>query len=235
MKSNGLVLGVLGGMGPAASADFMRLLAEKAPADKDQEHPRVILYSDSLIPNRTAFLEGKGEDPSPYLMQGFRSLIDWGADLLCATCNTAHVFIDSFPSDITGRLVHIVEETLYQCRLASPEGAWLTATLGTINSGLYQVHASRSGYSFRVPEGKMLREIHDVTDMVKAGKTKEASRRYRDIIERLWEIERLPIVAACTELPIAYDGTGLPARMCISSLDALAEGCLRELYRTVKK
>ena len=64
MKSNGLVLGVLGGMGPAASAEFMRLLAEKAPAERDQEHPRVILYSDSMIPNRTAFLEGKGEDPS---------------------------------------------------------------------------------------------------------------------------------------------------------------------------
>ncbi|MBR5055570.1 MAG: aspartate/glutamate racemase family protein [Bacteroidales bacterium] len=235
MKSNGLVLGVLGGMGPAASADFMRLLAEKAPADRDQEHPRVILYSDSLIPNRTAFLEGKGENPAPYLMEGFKSLISWGADILCATCNTAHVFIDRFPAEITGRLVHIVDETIRQCRLVSPEGAWLTATLGTVNSGLYQAHAEKSGYTFRVPEGAMLQEIHDVTDIVKAGRTEEAGKLYRGIIERLWKTERLPIVAACTELPIAYAAAGLPAEMCISSLDALAEGCIRELYKTETK
>ena len=235
MKSNGLVLGVLGGMGPAASAEFMRLLAEKAPADKDQEHPRVILYSDSLITNRTAFLEGKGEDPSPYLLKGLRSLLDWGADLLCVTCNTAHIFIDSFPLELNAHLIHIVEETIYQCRQRSPKGAWLTATVGTVNSGLYQVHASRSGYDFRVPSPEMCREIHEVTEIVKAGKTAEAARMYRDIIERLWEIEKLPVVAACTELPIAYDATGLPAEMCVSSLDALAEGCLRELYKPVIK
>ncbi|MBQ7575172.1 MAG: aspartate/glutamate racemase family protein [Bacteroidales bacterium] len=235
MKSNGLVLGVLGGMGPAASAEFMRLLAEKAPAERDQEHPRVILYSDSMIPNRTAFLEGKGEDPSPYLLDGIQSLLSWGADLVCVTCNTAHVFIDSFPAELLARLVHIVEETIYQCRIRSPKGAWLTATLGTMNSGLYQVHASRSGYDFRIPDAGTQREIHDVTDMVKEGKVEEAALKYKEIIERLWAIDRLPVVGACTELPIAYDATGLPPEMGISSLDALAEGCIRELYKPVIK
>ena len=57
----------------------------------------------------------------------------------------------------------------------------------------------------------------------------------REIIEKLWQIERLPVVGACTELPIAYDATGLPPEMGISSLDALAEGCIRELYKPVIK
>ena len=233
MKSNGLILGVLGGMGPAASDEFMRLLDEKAPAEMDQEHPRVILYSDSLIPNRTAFLEGKGEDPSPYLLKDIHSLLEWGADLVCVTCNTAHVFIDSFPSDILSKLVHIVDETIRQCRLRSPQGAWLTATMGTMNSGLYQAHAASTGYDFRIPDGQTQKDIHEVTEKIKAGKVDEAAVMYRDIIEKLWRIERLPVVGACTELPIAYDATGLPREMGISSLDALAEGCIRELYKPV--
>lgn len=234
MNNNGLTLGVLGGMGPAASAEFMRLLAEKAPAEKDQEHPRVILYSNSITPNRTAFLEGRGEDPAPYLLDGLKSLLGWGADLVCVTCNTAHIFVDKFPQEIRDHLVHIVDETIRQCRERSPKGAWITATLGTMNSGLYQQHAQSSGYVFRVPSPELQREIHDITDIIKAGKAEEGGRIYRAVIDRLWAIEKLPVVGACTELPIAYENTGLPAEWGISSLDALADGCIRELYKPLK-
>ena len=99
MNNNGLTLGVLGGMGPAA------------PAQKDQEHP------------------------APYLPDGLNFLLDWGADLLCVICNTAHVFVDKLPQEVLSHLVHIVDETIRQCRERSPKGAWLTATLGTMNSG----------------------------------------------------------------------------------------------------
>ena len=56
-------LGVLGGMGPAATADFLRVLAERTPAGTDQEHPRMIVYSHTITPDRTTFLLGKGPDP----------------------------------------------------------------------------------------------------------------------------------------------------------------------------
>ncbi|MBR5183828.1 MAG: aspartate/glutamate racemase family protein, partial [Bacteroidales bacterium] len=79
-------LGVLGGMGPAAAADFMRVLAERTPATKDQEHPRTILYSHTAIPDRTSFLLGKGPDPTEYIKDGLNTLIGWGADYLCVTC-----------------------------------------------------------------------------------------------------------------------------------------------------
>jgi putative aldouronate transport system substrate-binding protein len=72
---------------------------------------------------------------------------------------------------------------------------------------------------------------YDITDLVKAGKQQEAGVRYRAAIEKLWEIERLPVVGACTELPVAYQQTGFPPEMGISSLEALADGCIRELYK----
>lgn len=233
MKHNGLTLGVLGGMGPAATAEFQRLLAVKAPATCDQEHPRMIVYSHTVTPDRTTYLLGKGPDPEPYLLDGLRTLIGWGADRLAVTCNTAHFFIDKFVAQglIDVPVIHIVEETIRTCRERSPEGAWLTATLGTMNTGIYQRHAEATGYRFRIPDEAMRVEIHAVTDMVKGGQLQEAGIRYRDIVDRLWKIERIPVVQACTELPVAWQQAGLPQDMGISSLEALADGCLRELYK----
>ena len=235
MKHNGLTLGVLGGMGPAATAEFQRLLAVKAPATCDQEHPRMIVYSHTVTPDRTTYLLGKGPDPEPYLLDGLQTLIGWGADRLAVTCNTAHHFIDKFLAEglISVPVIHIVEETIRTCRERSPEGAWLTATLGTMNTGIYQEHAAASGYRFLIPDEATRVEIHAVTDMVKAGQQAEAGVRYRAIVERLWQIERIPVVQACTELPVAWQRAGLPEEMGISSLEALADGCIRELYKSL--
>ena len=128
-------------------------------------------------------------------------------------------------------VIHIIDETVRACRECSPEGAWLTATLGTMRTGLYQDHAAASGYRFRIPDEDVRERIHEVTDLVKAGKQQDAGRRYREIVEGLWQIERLPVVCACTELPVAWRQSGLPAEMGISSLEALADGCIRELYK----
>ena len=223
-------LGVLGGMGPAATADFLRVLAEVTPAETDQEHPRMIVYSHTVTPDRTTFILGKGPDPTEYIKDGLKTLIGWGADLLCVTCNTAHYFIDQFRDEISKPIVHIIDETIGEAASRSPQGAWLTATLGTMRTGLYQRHAQNSGYAFRIPSEPMQVEIHDVTDMVKAGKHQEAGEKFKKIVEQLWEIERLPIVGACTEIPIAYANTGLDPKMGISCLEALAKGCVRELY-----
>lgn len=231
MRSNGLTLGVLGGMGPAATAEFQRLLAELAPAQRDQEHPKMIVLSQTATPDRTSYIIGKGENPTPYIREGLENLISWGADLLATTCNTAHFFIDQFREELSRPVVHIIEETIKESNQRSAKGAWLTATLGTMNSGLYQKHAAKFGYEFRIPSVEMQQEIHDITNLVKEGKTKESGERYRAAIEELWKIEKLPVVGACTELPIAYAATGLPEEMGISSLEALAKGCIRELYK----
>jgi len=227
---NGRTLGVMGGMGPAASAEFMKLMAEKAPASKDQEHPKIILYSNPTVPDRTAYILGKGPDPEPALIEGLQTLTGWGADILAVTCNTAHYYIDHFRGELKRPVVHIIDETIRASRERSPEGAWLCATLGTMKAGIYQNHAEQSGYKLLIPPEEIQPDIHKVTDLVKAGKTVEAGKLYRKVCKKLWKINKVPVIAACTELPIAYDYTGLPAEMSVSSLEALADGCLRELY-----
>jgi aspartate racemase len=225
------ILGVLGGMGPAATAEFLRLLAVYAPAERDQEHPRVVLFSDPHVPDRTAAICANGEDPTSRLKEGLLRLVDWGANLLAVPCNTAHPFIDDFRQELPVPLVHIVEVTFAEANRRIPGGGWLVATSGTVASGIYQNEAHERGYPLHVPADEVQSAIQETTVLVKANRTEEAAKRLRGALQRLWDEKALPIVAACTEVPLAYAAADLPPEGMVSSLEALASGCLRELYR----
>ncbi len=223
-------MGILGGMGPAAAAEFLRLLAQEAPAKTDQEHPRIIMLSEPLIPDRTNALLGHGESPQPMLRQALQQLIDWGAELLAVPCNTAHCFIDRFRQELRVPLVHIVEETVNAAQGLSPEGAWLLATSGTRTVGIYPAYAERSGYVFQSPNDKQQERVQQSLRLVKAGNLSEAGDMLRNVIEELWDVREIPVVTACTELPLAYKLSGLPPEMEVSSLKALSGACLKLLY-----
>ncbi|MDO9509264.1 MAG: amino acid racemase [Thermovirgaceae bacterium] len=224
------VLGVLGGMGPAATAEFLRLLAELAGAERDQDHPQILLFSNPRIPDRTAAIIGGGEDPAPAIFDGLRQLESWGADLLAVPCNTAHVFIDRFRTELKAPLVHIVEETVARSQAANPDGAWLLATSGTSSSGIYSAEAERRSYPLYTPGPETQAVLQDVIALVKSNRLDESGAMLGDCVFRLWKERDIPVVAACTELPLAYGASGLdPARM-VSSLESLALGCLEKIY-----
>lgn len=144
-------LGILGGMGPAAAAEFLRLLAAGAPAQNDAGHPYLLMLSDPGIPDRTDGILGAGPDPLPAMRRDLLRLAEWGADLLAVPCNTAHHFIDRFRADLPIPLVHIVEATVDAARRRSPQGAWLLSTSGTRACGIYPACAERRGYRFLHP------------------------------------------------------------------------------------
>ncbi|MCL1940635.1 MAG: amino acid racemase [Synergistaceae bacterium] len=217
-------LGVLGGMGPAAAAEFLRLLALYMPAESDQQHPIVYMLSDPTTPDRVAGILGQGDDPSPVIYKNLRTLISWGADAIAVPCNTAHYFIDKFKADLKIPLIHIVEATLSQAAKLGSK-AWLFATLGTMRSNLYQDYATAIGYDLMIPSPKMQDEVESVLRLVKAGKLPESGNALKKIVENVLLIEDIPIMLACTELPLAYEASGMKGRN-ISSLSALAKACV---------
>ncbi|MCF7936626.1 MAG: amino acid racemase [Synergistales bacterium] len=222
-------LGVLGGMGPAASAAFLRILAERTPAERDQDHPVVYLLSDPTVPNRTDALLGKGPDPTYQLRANLERLIAWGATLLAVPCNTAHAFLDRFRDELGVPLVHIVEATLATAAEANPEEAWLTASDGTVATGLYQRYANRKGYILREPEPSLQEQIQRTIALVKAGQTDRAAERFVEVAGALRAEADIPLVLACTELPLAADAAGLSGDRAVSSLTALADAVLERL------
>ena len=230
IESPSKTLGILSGMGPAAGAEFLRLLAEKAPAECDQEHPITYMLSDPHIPDRTAAVKGTGVDPTERLRKDLLLVAGWGVDYLAVPCNTAHIFIDRFRDELPVPLLHIVEETVASCRRQSPAGAWLLATEATCQSGLYQQYAEKIGYTFHEVTPEVQKEVTRALTLVKAGKMAESGVCMRQVVENLWKSKDIGIATACTELPLAYDASGLPAEKSVSSLGALSDACLRAIY-----
>ena len=224
------ILGVYGGMGPAASAEFLRLLAAMAPAKKDQEHPVVYVYSNAQTPDRSEAFFGRGPSPEKTLHEGLDTLCAWGADLLAVPCNTAHIFIDRFKTELKKPLIHIVEATIDDALRASPDGCWIIATGATLASGIYKEEAKRRGCTlFDVDETVRDMAIEAIR-LVKAGELPESGRVMDEIGRRLWAVRRAPIITACTELPLAYDASSLPPEMGVSSLKSLSRACIEALY-----
>ncbi len=213
-----------------ASAEFMRLLTVKAPATRDQEHPVVYMLSDAQIPDRIAAVAGTGEDPTERLRRDLLTIAGWGVDYLAVPCNTAHIFIDRFRDELPVPLLHIVEETVRACQRQSPGGAWLLASAATCKTGIYQRYAQKIGYVFREVSAEMQEQVTEALTLVKAGTLPESGLCMRNVVEALWRIENMDIATACTELPLAYDASGLPADRSVSSLGALSDACLRVIY-----
>ena len=106
------LLGVLGGMGPLATVDFMHKLVQEMPAAIDQEHVPVVAWNVAQIPDRQKFLAGTGESPLPAMLEGLQRLVAAGATRIVIPCNTAHNWFDALAAESSVPLIHIVDATL---------------------------------------------------------------------------------------------------------------------------
>lgn len=110
---NSRVIGIVGGMGPAASNYFATRITALAAARSDQEHPAVIHINDPHIPDRTAYLTGNGADPAPYIRDIIVQLQQMHVDVICIPCNTAHAprLYEQYSRGIRTPIIHMVAET----------------------------------------------------------------------------------------------------------------------------
>lgn len=225
------LVGVLGGMGPAATGQFLLELTKACGADRDQDHPRALVLSDTHIADRTAAILAHDDLPLRQAREDIWRLVSWGATVVAIPCNTVHHFVNQFIDEIPVPFVSIIEATLDAAQKASPEGAWLTCTRGTVESGLYQEAASRRGYRILTPGDATLDKLMVTVGEVKAGDMVGAGAHYREVAEQLREDTEVPLMTACTELPLAFETSGLPEAIQVSSLTALAEATMAEVDR----
>ena len=107
------LLGVLGGMGPMATAYFLKIVTDMTEAETDQQHIPMLICNHTTIPDRTAYILGESnENPVPALCNDAKFLEKSGADILAMTCNTAHNFYEQVQANIEIPLLHIVKETV---------------------------------------------------------------------------------------------------------------------------
>ena len=132
------VIGILGGMGPLATADLFEKITLHTRAQRDQDHLRVLIDSNTNIPDRTAALLRGGEDPTPQLTASAVLLERMGADVLIMPCNTAHNFYDAIAAAVHIPLLHMIRLTAQALQKRGVTAAGLLATDGTVQTGIYQ-------------------------------------------------------------------------------------------------
>ncbi len=206
-------IGILGGMGPLATADLFHKIISLTAADCDGEHVRVYIDSNSAIPDRTAAILGQGPDPFPAMRDSLRKLESCGADCVIMPCNTAHYFLPRLQGLTDIPFLSILESAAKACRAHFPgKTAGILATRGTLSAGLYQAALGKEGVSCLVPEDWEQDALMDVIyGGVKAGAKPECYRtNLLSVLETLSARGADYFVLGCTELPLAFQLLGLP-------------------------
>lgn len=222
-------LGVLGGMGPAATADFIAKLVAGTPAAKDDEHVPCIVINDPRIPDRTdAYLQGAEDGVLEALTQRLRQLERAGADGFVMPCNSAHHWAEALHARTRLPFLHIAQASLAAVKRQMP-GAVRVAVMGTpvtLRSGFYQRRMPAFGFTPH-PIGQELLDglIMPGVRRVKGGDIVGAAAVLSAAVEALLDDGAEAIILACTEIPVALHGNR-DARL-IDSTAALAMACAK--------
>jgi aspartate racemase len=226
------MLGVLGGMGPMATVDFMRKLVAATPATRDQDHLQTLVCSAAHIPDRTAALLGLGPDPLPAMCAALRRLEGAGATHIAIPCNTAHHWHAALQATTPVPILHIVDAVVEALRRdgvsAGPIG--LLATDGTLRTDVYRQRLERHGFVCRAPDNQnaVMRAIR----LVKSGAIREAAPLLRAQAEGLLAAGCRRVVLACTEIPLALDCENSELQpLLLDATDALARACVTACFQ----
>lgn len=217
-------VGVLGGMGPAATWDFCERVRRATGASRDQDHLHLIVDSDPSLPDRNAAVAGEGPSPGPRLGEMAAGLERAGAQLLVMPCNAAHAFLGDVRAASRLPFLNMVELTV-EAALARRPGlrtAAVLATTGCLDAELYQRAFAARGAHAAVPRGARRDELMDLVYRVKRGDDPATLREAaRALAERFVADGAELIVAACSEIPLVLDDADLEAPLLASS-EALA-------------
>lgn len=215
-------VGVIGGMGPAATLDFVARVRRLTPAGKDQDHLRLIVDDNPGLPDRNAAIAGTGPSPGPALARTAQGLEAAGAEVLVMPCNTAHAFEADVRRGSRLPFLSIVEATI-DATLAVTDAArvGLLATTGCLGAGLYQRAFAARGVRTVALEGEDLTRFMRLIYAVKAGDAREAAHGLAELATELVAQGAEAIVAACTEVPLVLRPEAVDAPL-IDSTECLA-------------
>jgi len=197
------VIGILGGMGPEATARLFQLLTAATPAEHDQDHLHVLINSDPKIPDRTAAILGSGEDPLPALVEGARLLERAGADFLIMPCNTAHHWLPALREEVRVPILDMLRETVLVVARHAPQVSriGLLATTGTVRTGLYESRLASEGVAVVRPTDAEQEAVMSVIHAVKAGRA-GLGPRLDEVGQALRRRGAQGLLLGCTELSV---------------------------------
>ncbi|MGL5929750.1 MAG: aspartate/glutamate racemase family protein [Dermatophilaceae bacterium] len=225
----GQPVGVLGGIGPAATVHFLRRLVELTDATSDQEHVRALVWQDTSVPDRTAAVLGTGPSPEPTLVADVVALERAGARFVAIPCNTAVVWISAMRAAVGIEVLDTVDETVAAASATVPvlRRLGVLATDGTLRAGTYARAATARGIELVLPSDDVQREVMAVIyDGVKAGNPVPRE-RFDTLVEHLLSRGADAVALGCTELSVLHGDLGVDDPRVVDSIDSLARTVIR--------
>ncbi len=242
-------VGIVGGVGPAATVDFMDKIISRTEAARDQDHIKMVVEHNPQIPDRTAHLVGDGQDPTIALYSTCKRLEEADADLIAIPCNTAHAFVERIQRYLAIPVVNMLYETVefIKRHYADRQCIGLLATSGTVTSGVYADIIAPTRFQLVVPDPEFQKRVMNAIygeRGVKAGYTEgecmeELLLALGNVVAKGAEV----VILGCTELPLLLaqtdsfpvgdkrvallDPTDILARKCVALARAAASSDTR--------
>jgi len=199
-------LGIIGGMGPAATVDMLDKIVRFTDAKSDHEHVHVYVDVNTEIADRTASIKGEGENCLPALCESARKLCAMGADYLILSCNTAHYYLDDIRRSVDKPVLSMADAVAEYVAEKGLSSVALLATDGTLLGKVYDRALEHVGVQVVLPtkeeQAVAMKAIYDVKS-VGAENTDTAALNgvVRDFMAR----GAGAVILACTEFPLIVD------------------------------
>lgn len=230
IRQNLPLLGILGGMGPLATADFLAKLTAETPASRDQDHIPYVVWGVPQIPERPAAILRGAESPLPHMLDGIAKLKQAGARAIAIPCNTAHYWYDDLVSKGGLPVLHIADAA---CATLNERGfnsgkIGLIGTEGTVKAGFFQSRFAAHGLDCLVSSSADQDQlVLPAINCVKANDLERAHRMAIRAVENLLAAGARAVVLACTETPLAVEHMpNTVAAHCVDATRALARACV---------
>jgi aspartate racemase len=223
------IIGILGGMGPEATAELYMDIIRATKVQKDQDHRRVIIDSNAKIPDRTPAILGTGPSPLPMLVETGLNLQRAGADFILIPCNTAHYFHAELQKKLKIPVLHMIQISAEKTRRKHSRimKAGLLASDGTLKSRLYHESWGKKNIEILEPESETQRNVMTaIYQYIKRGELEPGRRLLYNASLELIEAGAEAIICGCTEVSIVLHDGDLEVPV-IDPMQDLAEEAVR--------
>lgn len=223
-------IGVMAGMGPLTTVDFLSRLIAATPGTHDQDHIRLLIDHNPTIASRQESIAGTGQDVTPDLVAMAQGLEAAGADFLVMSCNTAHAYQDPVQDAVGIPFISIIDTTVeYLQAHHAGQVIGVVATEGCLRANLYQRGLADAELEALVPGERQMSRLMDAIFQIKAGETgQQITSTIQSVVNDLIFSGADVIISACTELPLVLSEQDIsvplvdPTQLLVSRCIALA-------------
>jgi aspartate racemase len=222
--------GVLSGMGPEVTSEFIRRIMAITEAEKDQDHIPLIINHNPTIPDRTEAILHKGKNPVPELKSSLELLVKAGADFIVIPCNTAHYYYEQMQKSVPVPIFHIIRETVKKSLFLKKglKTAGLLATSATVKTGIYQKEFSAEKVKVKTLSEKLQQMVMNAIIDIKAGRNKSTAKdKMLQAGQELMNSGAEIIIVGCTEISLVVKQEDFKIPL-VDSLQVLAEKTIEE-------